>query len=48
MTRDAAELCALERALAERLIIVDEIIRADGTIVATYRRTVPLPKKENR
>lgn len=45
-----ARLAAIERAIADRLVIVHEIIGMNREVIATYRRTVLLPRnpKEHR
>lgn len=37
-----ARLAAIERALADRLVIIREVIDMDRKVIATYRRTVLL------
>lgn len=44
VTTLAADVRAIERALADRLTIIHTVIDPDGSIVATYRKTVLLPR----
>lgn len=43
----ARELQAITAALARRLVIVREIVEMDGTISATFRKTVRLHNERN-
>ena len=44
----ASELRAIERALDDRLTIVRSIIDMNRNVIATYRRTVRLPRGEKK